>query len=595
MAGGQATPFRSQLLVQALRYRKALITVCVLLGTLLGVGAAQLMPQSYKASTTVLIIPLSGNPYSPEGRGDDLINLASETQLVTADTVMNRVASTLGGSVDRASIPDRVTVEVPANTQTLLITFTAGDPDTASKGAAAFANSYLTYRRNRSESIIDGKIKQVEEQSAKVDASLRKATNDLSSGKLSSARRTYLTQRVTQFTNQLAVLEEQANDLASTPIFPGQVISSTPASSGSSLLGTPELGVAGLLAGLLGGLGLGMLREYGDDRLRDAESVERYGVPVLAVRSMPAQPYEPLTTPDSQDDEELRKLRVAVLTRITDMPASMLVAGVSGNDHAARLSADLALALGAGGTETILIDADHTATPSASALLGATIQRGLTDVLLDHDDPQALLREAGPQTQLLPQGTDLKNASSHFLGRGLFQTVNVFRHSADLVIVTGPPLDDPDGQALNMVSYATLLVITAGVTRRREVRAAYAQAEQAEAKIIGAVVLTPPSRRELRAAVAREASRATAEPILVESSVMSAITAAEPRDRAGEAEVVIEDPEVVDEDAVVEEPEIVVLDLPDPDDEPRPMTDEAPTMAFPRINNDTPAKTGRSK
>ncbi|MBG0813891.1 Wzz/FepE/Etk N-terminal domain-containing protein [Planomonospora sp. ID82291] len=606
MAGGQATSFRSQLLAQTLRYRKALIIVCALLGALLGAGAAQLMPQSYKASTTVLIIPLSGNPYSPEGRGDDLINLASETQLVTADTVMNRVAGALGDAVDRAAIPDQVTVEVPANTQTLLITFTASDPVTASKGAAAFANSYLTYRRSRSESIIDGKIKQVEEQSAKVDASLRKATNDLSSDKLSSARRTYLTQRVTQFTNQLAVLEEQANDLASTPIFPGQIISSAPASSGSSLLGTPELGVAGLLAGLLAGLGLGMLREHGDDRLRDAESVERYGVPVLAVRSMPAQPYEPLTDP--QDDEDLRKLRVAVLTRITDMPASMLIAGASGGDHAARLSADLALALGAAGTETILIDADHTATPSASALFGSTVQRGLTDVLLDHDDPQSLLRQTGPQTHLLPQGTDLKNASSHFLGRGLFHTVNVFRHSADLVIVTGPSLDNPDGQALNMVSYATLLVITAGVTRRRDVRAAYAQAEHAEAKIIGAVVLTPPSRRRLRAAAGREVPRtvaepimvdsswAAAEPIMVESSVMSAITAAEPRDRDDEAEVVVEDPEVAeDAEDAVEETAIVVLDLPGSGPEPKPVTDEAPTMAFPRISTDTSAKTGRSK
>ncbi|GAA3127950.1 hypothetical protein GCM10010466_18420 [Planomonospora alba] len=593
MAGGQVTPFRSQLLAQTLRYRKGLITVCALLGAVLGVGAAQLVPQSYTASATVLIIPLSGNPYSTEGRGDDLINLASETQLVTADTVMDRVASALGEDADRDTLPDQVKVEVPPNTQTLLITFTADSPETADKGATAFANSYLTYRRNRSEAIIDGEIKQVEEQSAKVDASLRKATNDLASDKTTSARRTYLTQRVTQLTNQLAVLEEQANQLASTPIYPGQVISSDPASSGSSLLGTPELGLAGLLAGLAAGLGLGMLRERSDDRLRDVESVERYGVPVLAVRNLPARAYDPPALLDPElgtQDEEIRRLRVAVLTRVTETPASLLVAGVSGGDHSARVSADLALALGSGGTETILVDADHTAAPGASELLGMSGQRGLTDVLLDHDDPQALLLEAGPQLHVLPQGADLKNASSHFLGRGLFHTVNVFRHSADLVIVSGPPLDDPDGQALSMVSYATLLVVTAGVTRRREVRAAYAQAEQAEAKVIGAVVLVPPSRRELREA-GREGARRAPSPaparISVESSVMPAITAAESRDE--EAEVVVEEAEIV-----TEEPEIVVLDLPD-DGGPRAAADEAPTMAFPKITSDAPAKTGRGK
>ncbi len=55
-----------------------------------------MLPAPYKATATVLVSPLEGNPYSPDGRGDDLVNLQTEAQLVTTDRVSKIAGQKLG-------------------------------------------------------------------------------------------------------------------------------------------------------------------------------------------------------------------------------------------------------------------------------------------------------------------------------------------------------------------------------------------------------------------------------------------------------------------------------------------------------------------
>jgi polysaccharide biosynthesis transport protein len=84
------------------------------LAMVIGVASGLLLPASSKATATVLISPLDGNPYSTNGRGDDLTNLQSEAALVQADAVEQVVRQKLR-SADRS----RVRVTVPPNTQVL--------------------------------------------------------------------------------------------------------------------------------------------------------------------------------------------------------------------------------------------------------------------------------------------------------------------------------------------------------------------------------------------------------------------------------------------------------------------------------------------
>ena len=52
--------------------------------------------EDHTAQASILVSPLDGNPFYPSGRGDDLINLETEAQLVQSDSVANAVAERIG-------------------------------------------------------------------------------------------------------------------------------------------------------------------------------------------------------------------------------------------------------------------------------------------------------------------------------------------------------------------------------------------------------------------------------------------------------------------------------------------------------------------
>ena len=216
--------------------RRHLKLVCSLaaLATVIGVAAGLLLPASAKATATVLISPLDGNPYSTNGRGDDLTNLQSEATLVRADAVEQVVRQKLS-SADRS----RVSVTVPPNTQVLLITYTANSATAARDGAQAFATGYLTYRSQRAQSVLNDRSVKLREQEKKVQEELSNATKRLAAATV--GQKSFLRQRITAYNNQLGVIDEQNNDIAATPVNPGSVI--TPAQPPSAIADDARRGV----------------------------------------------------------------------------------------------------------------------------------------------------------------------------------------------------------------------------------------------------------------------------------------------------------------------------------------------------------------
>ena len=87
MTDDQQTSPRRAALVAALRRSAILILVLVATGTALGVAAGLRRAEDHTARASILVSPLDGNPFYPSGRGDDLINLETEAQLVTSDSV----------------------------------------------------------------------------------------------------------------------------------------------------------------------------------------------------------------------------------------------------------------------------------------------------------------------------------------------------------------------------------------------------------------------------------------------------------------------------------------------------------------------------
>jgi polysaccharide biosynthesis transport protein len=461
--------------------RRHLRLICALAGvaTVLGVAGGLLLPASAKATATVLISPLDGNPYSPDGRGDDLTNLQSEAELVRADAVQQVVRQKL-----RTADRSRVSVTVPPNTQVLLITYTGSSATAARDGAQAFANGYLTYRAQRAQSVLTDRTNKLREQEKKVQQELTNATKRLASAPLT--QKSFLRQRITAYNNQIGVIDEQSNDIAATPLNAGSVITPAQPPSGSLTARTAMFGGAGLAVGLFAGLLAALALERSDRRLRDVRTVERLGVPVLSTVSS-AGGLVLVTAPKSRAGEAYRRLRAAVVASVQERPVTLLVTSATPAASATLTSSNLAVALAHAGSATIMVDASFSET-SPSALFGLGQSKGLSDVLMRGTDPTQLLVHADSQLRLLPRGPGAGAAAERFSGPRMRETVRLLRDKAEYILINAPSVHDANAQALCTLADAVLIVVTLGQTTRADIEQAYTEADRAGAIVIGTVV-----------------------------------------------------------------------------------------------------------
>jgi Mrp family chromosome partitioning ATPase len=497
--------------------RRHLKLVCSLAVLAAGAGVAGglLLPASAKATATVLISPLDGNPYSPNGRGDDLTNIQSEAQLVQADAVEQVVRQKL-----RTADRSRVSVTVPPNTQVLQITYTASRATAARDGAQAYALGYLTYRQQRAQSVLDDRSNRLKEQEKKVQQELAATNKRLATA--SAGQKTFFKQRINAYNNQLGVIDEQNNDIASTPVNPGSVITPAQPPSGSLTMRTAMFGGAGLAVGLFAGLLIALALERSDRRLRDARAVQRLGVPVLSTVSA-AGGLVLVTAPKSRAGEAYRRLRAAVVASVQERPVTLLVTSATPAASATLTSSNLAVALAHAGSATIMVDASFSET-SPSALFGLGQSKGLSDVLMRGTDPTQLLVHADSQLRLLPRGPGAGAAAERFSGPRMRETVRLLRDKAEYILINAPSVHDANAQALCTLADAVLIVVTLGQTTRHDIEQAYTEAERAGAIVIGTVVEDTRGRR----AASRDRSSRGAASHRADTSPGTAVTKHEP-------------------------------------------------------------------
>lgn len=208
-----------------------LLVLALLVVVLAGAGGAagrwwgERQSGTYVATVVILLNPLQGNPFSPDSRGEDLVNLETEAQLVTSDTVVKRVA------LDHPDLPPldvaSVVVTVPPNTQLLDIEVTAADSEVAQQTAAALGQVYLTHRRNRTASALFNERANINEQLDERTAERTELTRSLDKAKPGSAASVQVTQQVLAVVTQISELRAQLGVVGAASVDPGQVV--TPA------------------------------------------------------------------------------------------------------------------------------------------------------------------------------------------------------------------------------------------------------------------------------------------------------------------------------------------------------------------------------
>ncbi len=485
----------------ALRRHLVLIIVLGLLGSAAGVAAALRQGIRYTATASVLLNPLQGNPFAPDGRGEQLVNLETEAELVNTAGVSALVIRKLRNDLSADEMKELVGVDNPTNTQVLRISFTGRSRDEALDGTQAFADSYLTYRSKRAKSVADARLARIRKQQSDTQAKLAEVTDELGDTPNSSARRAYLEERVSALASQLASFETEVSTLTAADIDPGQVIS--PAALPIAAGGTNAVlfGAAGGLAGVLIGALVGLMRTRSDDRLHEPFDVEDAGMPLLGVIADKDR-FGARGGPSRGRDlpEPYRELRTAIASSADMPPVALAIASTAANLSAAPEAAGIATGLARAGFSVVIVDTSGEAT---RLLAGNRPLPGLSGLLAGTEDLRNVLVQPDEDLVLLPFGKPQRGTMDQLLSSKMRATLQRLGDWYQYVIVTGQPATSADGQALASLTDGVVLVAARKQTTLTDLKASVAALARVQTYAVGAVVIDRRPSRSRRAGVAQ--------------------------------------------------------------------------------------------
>lgn len=487
MRAENTTDTRTRAVRRAATHHPVIVIVAALIGFVLGAGYVQYGPSNFTATSSLLVTPLIGNPYTTSDRGATLDSLQTEAQVVTTDTVAAKAATTLKATQTPAQLRSHVTATVPVNTQVIDIAFKGSSPDAARNGAEAFASAYLAYRIDRSKQTVNSSLASINTQIASTTAALR----DIADKQAGQQRSSYLDGRSSALSKQLATLETSRSTLSTQVLDPGTVISpaNTPASSNKSLL--VILALVGLILGAILGWTIALLRELTTAKIRSAGDIEVLGIPVLAEICIPGPGRKSAKRSGAVEAgyRELRTALVASLGEAGDTGPIVSVIDASEAGAAAVVSASLSSVFARSGIEVTLLDAGGSTRASASAIYYLAQQPGLSEVLLDGRRLSDVSVDQFAGLRIVPAGTTPGGSVDHFLSPQMRRTFDALRADGRYVVVAAGSATDATGQSVAILSDAVVLAVPTGSATSRSVQTAYHELERTGATILGVVLI----------------------------------------------------------------------------------------------------------
>ncbi|MCR1783703.1 hypothetical protein KVF89_14270 [Nocardioides carbamazepini] len=452
-----------------------LVLVAVLVAGL-GAGAAVAWARhrqgEHVATAVIMLHPLEGNAYSPGGRGDDLVNLETEAQVLRSDAVARAVLDQLGVKGAPSDLLTAVSVAIPPNTQLLQITTRGPDDATAVARASAFADVYLRFRRSRTESAVYERTSRLEEL-----VSLREDERDAALARLdelgaNAPERELIEQQVQEVVVQISSLRAQLAAAQAVGLDPGQLV--TP---GQLVAAGPWADPvrSGLLAALLGVL---LVLSVAVARVRrPALGLGRGPTGLTAGAEGDPVPLGVLRAPVRADSDVIAHVRSVVLAVGSDRPPVVTVA-VPGRKYPVAFAA-LVESLTRARYEVVTVDL---ALPSVMAAMAELVlqEAVVDDVLVADGDFHSRLQPVTEATRPRDDFADL--AASAEMRRSLAELAK----RADLVLVRSPGLTTPIGRAVLAASTAVVVEVWRSSTRA-DLDAVIVEAARVSTHVVGVV------------------------------------------------------------------------------------------------------------
>lgn len=481
--------------IRVFRTRIWLIAACTIMAGAAALAFSLAQEKQYSAASSLLFRDpgfdqrLFGSSSSQPWQ-DPAREAATNVRLASLDAVADRAADDLGGGLDGAVVSAMVDVEPEGQSDVVSITATDEDPEFAAEVANAFSRNYIVFRREADQAKVANAQRLVEaeygrldpeEQAGEEGQALQKQISDLA------------TLEALQTGNAELVQE------ASPPSSP---------SSPQPLRNT----IIGAVFGLLFGLGLALLRERLDRRLKDPGDLEdSFGLPILgeipesrSLRHKRSDASEKLPVREAEAFRMLRtRLRYFNVDRELD---SLLVTSASASDGKTTVAFYLARTAAVAGARTLLVEADlHEA--ALAAEFGLSPLPGLAEVLTHQASPESVIQElpvedrsnglAATRTlDVIVAGVAPPNPLELVESAEMARLLDDLSEYYDLVIVDTPPAGVvADSLPLMKLVSGVILVGQLGKTTRDEATALREHLASMDVPALGVVLNRAKKRR----------------------------------------------------------------------------------------------------
>jgi polysaccharide biosynthesis transport protein len=455
-AAPTVSPF--ELLTVLWRRRLIVITV-VVVSVAIAVALSLRTPKQYSASAQLLFRDpgfaqaLFGNNLFSTGTEEPARTTQTSIDVVTSLAVGEEAESLLKIKEPIGSLVESISVSPNANADIATIKATRPDPHEAAAVANAFAEGYITYRRQTDRNTV-AQAEELVSQSLKTASAAEQL-------KLAESLRQLGVLRSLQ-TGDAEVIARAQPD--TTPVSP-----------------KPKRdAILGFVVGLFLGCGLALLVDFLDRRLKTIDDFE-HAVPDYPI--IASVPHTPPHTAMSQQlagpiGESYRMLREGLrFLDPTGRSRCFVITSAEESEGKSTVAVNLALALTASGRSVVLVEADMRR-PAAAAQLGIPRHLpGLSDTLVSSAelDEFVVRIDDEPNLLVLPSGTLPPNAADLLSAGRMGEVLALMRESADVVIVDSPPLlPVADTRVLLRLSEVdgVIMVGRGGFSRRDRLRAA---------------------------------------------------------------------------------------------------------------------------
>lgn len=457
--------------IQIARRNWGLLLVCFLAAPAAALAYSLAQTPEYTASASLLFTEKDSGDIDPERRA------ANNLQLVSLDQIAARTSDALpDAGLDLAEVNERVEVSPAGESDLVDVDVTDPDPALAATIANEFARQFIAFRR-------DANRENVLKEQEMIEARLDELTSSQLGGPEAEA------------------LEERSRDLAvKATLQTGEaqlVQQATEPSAPSSPKKTRNVAL-GVLLGLMLGIGLALLRDQFDRRLKTAEEAEStFDLPILATLPQSRQIGDGIdVTLRGEEAESFRMLRANLQYFGIDQELrSILITSSASEDGKTMVAWNLALTEAHSGKRILLIEADLRR-PTLGQALHLSEEEGLGLVLAGSLGAKSPIQKVRG-VDILPAGPLPPNPAELLDSQRMLDLLNWATAEYDRVIVDTPPAAIV-ADALPLIKRVDrmLVVVRLDRTERDAAEHLREQLTIAEAPVIGLVVNGAPPQSD---------------------------------------------------------------------------------------------------